>query len=61
MVLQKEQPSWVQNFADIYTFLYKDFMSIIFLFDRCDFISDEHFQRNLKEETRKDHGSGTGL
>ena len=31
------------------------------LFNRCDFITDRYFEGSLKEGTREDRGSGTGL
>ena len=31
------------------------------MFNRCDVITDRYFEGSLKEGTREDHGSGTGL
>ena len=36
-------------------------MDISSLFNRCDVITDRYFEGSLKEGTREDRGSGTGL
>ena len=60
-LLQKKQPSWVQTFNDFSKFLYNTIMDISSLFNRCDVIIDQYFEGSLKEGTREDRGSGTGL
>ena len=61
MLLQKEQPSWVQTIAEFFKFLFNVIMDISSLFNRYDVIMDRYFEGSLKEETREDRGSGTGL
>ena len=61
MLLRKKQPSWVQTFADFFKFLYNEILDISSLFNRCDVITDRYFEGSLKERTREDRGSGTGL
>ena len=61
MLLRRKQPSWVQIFADFSKFLYNKIMDISSLFNRCDVITDQYFEGSLKEGTRENCGSGTGL
>ena len=61
MLLRKKQPSWVHPFAYFSKFLYNEIMGISSLFNRCDVIADQYFEESLKEGTREDRGSGTGL
>ena len=61
MLLWKNQPSWVQTFADFSKFLYIEIMDISSLFNRCNITADQHFEGSLKEGTRPDCGSGTWL
>ena len=61
MFLRKKQPSWVQTFADFSKCLYNEIVDISSLFNRCDFIANRYFEGSLKEATREDRGSGTGI
>ena len=61
MLLRKKQPLWVQTTADFSKFLCNKNMVISFLFNRCDVIIGQYFEGSLKERTREDRGSETGL
>ena len=61
MLLRRKQPSWVQIFADFSKFLYNEIMDISSLFNTCDVITDRYFEGSLKEGTKEDRGSGTGV
>ena len=59
MLLRKKQPSWVQTFSDFSMFLFKEIMDISSLLRIV--ITDQYFEGSLKEGTKEDRGSGTGL
>ena len=61
MLLRKKLPTSVQTFADYARFLYDEIMDISHQYQRCDVVSDRYFEGSLKEGTRENRGSGTGL
>ena len=61
MLLWKNQPLWVQTFADFSKFHYNEINDISSLFNKCDIITDRYFEGSLKEGTREHRGSEAGL
>ena len=61
ILFQKTQPSRMQTYADSLKFFYRDIMEISSWFIRCDVITDRNFEGSLKEGTRENRRSKTGL